>query len=485
VPESSQHRGDAIFALPRKPRSARLFGHLPGWREDLRDRGVAVVEGDTPELAVASSDQVPAALACGSSSVVVDSGRAAFADLRRAGLVVRTLLPIPIHGSPILYVDLDHPPAARYGIATRGSTTGRLRLLRDRIAGAAAARGVLARAVPGVAVAAQTNGAPALLAAARELGVPEAAGWNMIVSPGSAMRRNAFLMFSPGSSEPDYALKFSRVPGLTVQFEREERGVSATRAAGGTVGSAAPDFLGRVEVDGHHASLETAARGVRLAAFLRGPAAAGEKLDAIEQVVRWLEQVARETASPPETLDPTRARLSRDVMPDYSGRVTADLVDRLPRVPSVFCHNDPSEENIVQGTRGMTLLDWEWAERHGLPLADLVYFGAGVLRILDGVSRDEERAAHFVALMQGRAPSSERMFAWVERMSRTLELPRAAVGPLVTLGVLDHGYASRRERHRFEQASGAPLAPAAAERFADAWLSEPGLGAEWPAWHPA
>jgi hypothetical protein len=482
VPESTQHRSDAVFALPRKPATARLFGDLAGWRDGLLERGVEVAAGSTAELAVASAEHLGDAVSSGAGTVIVDASRTAARGLRRAGLRVQTLLPMPIRGSPALYLNLDQRAAARYGIASRGTTTGRWRIVRDRLAAAAAGSGVLARAMPAVAVGARTDGAPALLEAARELGLPDGACWNMIVSPGSAMRRNAFLVFAPGSAEPDYALKFSRVPELTVQFEREERGVAVARAAGGSVASVAPKYMGRVEVQGHHAALETAARGVRLAALLRGPADVNAKLSAVEQMVGWLERVSQETASPPATLVPELERIRQDVLPDYTGRIVPDLVDQVSLVPSVFCHHDPSEENIVLGPRGLTLLDWEWAQRHGLPLADLVYFGTGTLRILDGVTREEERVMHFVELMQGRAPSSQRMFGWVERLSRALQLEREAVGALVTLGVLEHGHASRRERHRFEQGTGAELAPALAERAASAWLSEPGLGPAWDAW---
>jgi hypothetical protein len=304
----------------------------------------------------------------------------------------------------------------------------------------------------------------------------------MVVSPGSALRRNAFVLFAPGSSEPDYALKFSRVPELTLQFEREERGLAVARGAGASIASVAPTHMGRVEVRGHHASLETAARGVRLATLLRGPLELEAKLRAVEQVVAWLERVARHTASPPATLVAERDRIAREVMPEYTEHVAPDLVDQIPPIPSVFCHNDPSEENIVLGPAGLTLLDWEWAQRHGLPLADLVYFGIGVLRILDGANREEDRVPHFIQMMQGRAPSSQRMFSWIARLSGVLDLPTEAVGQAVTLSILEHGHASRRERHRFEQATGAALAPALAERVANAWLTAPGLGPAWDAW---
>jgi hypothetical protein len=483
VAESTQHRGDAVFALPQKPASARLFGAPAGWQADLLERGIEI--GARPELAVAGAAHLGDALSSGARAIIVDASRTAARELRQAGLRVRTLLPIPIHGSPALYLNLDQRAAARYGIASRATTTGRWRIVRDRLAATAAASGLLARAVPAVALGTQSNGAPALVETARELGLPDGTSWNMVVSPGSAMRRNAFLIFAPGSAEPDYALKFSRVPNLAIQFEREERGLATARATGGSVASVAPRSLGRVELQGHHAALETAARGVRLAALLRGPAEEGPKLDAVEQVVGWFERVARETAAPPETLAPERDRIERDVLSLYAGRIASDLVQRVPPVPSVFCHNDPSDENVVLGPAGLTLLDWEWAQRHGLPLADLVYFGAGALRILDGGTRDDDRVRHFVELMQGRAPSSRRMFGWVERIARALELTREAVGPLVTLGLLEHGHASRRARHRFEQASGAALAPAAAELMATAWLTEDGLGPSWNAWSPA
>lgn len=479
--EAIEHRADALFALPELPSTAAVFGDPPGWRADLRARGIELTERPGPDLAVAGAELAAEAVTSGAETVIVDASRAATRALRRAGMHVNRLLPMPIHGTPILYLNLDQHEAARYGIASRGTTTGTLRLVRDRLAGAAAASGALARAVPTVTVASRRDGEPALLRAAREVGLPERVSWNMIVAPGSAIRRNAFLLFAPGSRAPDYALKFSRVPGVTVQFEREERGVRVARAAGPSVASVAPTYMGRVAVGGRHASLESAARGERLASLLRGPAERTAKVRAVEQVVDWLERVARDTAAPPDTLTEERDRIAREVMPEYANRVAADLVAQVPPIPSQFCHNDPSEENIVIGPAGLTLLDWEWAQLHGLPLADLLYFGGGALRILDGAGEDD-RVGHFVRLMQGHAPSSRRLFGWIARMSAALDLPAGAVGKVVTLSVLEHGHASRRERHRFEKAGGVPLAPALAERIADAWLAEPGLGPSWEAW---
>jgi len=85
----------------------------------------------------------------------------------------------------------------------------------------------------------------------------------------------------------------------------------------------APRHLGRFELDGYHASLETAARGQKLAAFLRQPISRRRKLEVLDRVADWLIQVARETAVPVEALAEERERFERQVFPfwaDCGGR---------------------------------------------------------------------------------------------------------------------------------------------------------------------
>ena len=57
-----------------------------------------------------------------------------------------------------------------------------------------------------------------------------------------------------------------------------------------------------------------------------------------------------------------------------------------------------------------------------------------------------------------------------------------AVGPLVTEAWLARARLSRQERERAERVGGGPLEPAFAERVAELWQSEPGLGESWTAW---
>jgi hypothetical protein len=297
------------------------------------------------------------------------------------------------------------------------------------------------------------------------------------------VRRDAFLLFPPEGARPEQVVKFSRVPGERAQFERDEQAARLVAETGGAVARRAPSLLARFDAAGREASVETVAAGTKLTNLLREPRSRRAKLAVVEAVARWLVQVARETASPPEALHPERRRLESDVLPAWVEHgVPRDLVAAIPSVPATFQHNDVAEENVVWGDGSFTVLDWEWAQPHGLPVGDLVYFAAHVLRIVDGAATEEARDRHFVDLFSGRAQSSPVLFRWVRELVEALELPPEAVGPLVTISWLDRGRLSLTERRRAEALAKTELDPAFAERAARAWIEEPALGAGWSGW---
>ena len=482
-----EHRADALFALPRIPRTAAVFGELAGWKEDLTEREIALVlespRGDRPDLAVATADRVQEAVASGAAGVIVDGARSKGSALPAAGFATRRLLPLPVRGSPVLYVDLDHRQAARYGLHYGITHTERWRAARNRVAGMLAGAGLLPSSDGLVAVSSRTAGEPALLQAAQELGIDSGGGWLMVVSPGSVVRRNAFLVFPLEARKPGHVVRFARRPGLTIPFERDARGAALVAAAGGSLAAHAPRYLGRVEVDGYCAAIETAAPGTKLAGLLRTPMARQRKLAVVEMIADWLVRVAKETTAPPETLESERERFATDVLPFWSKRgVGDDLLAGLPRVPAAFQHNDMAEENVVVDRGGFIALDWEWAQPHGLPLGDLVYFGVHVLRLVDGRLLEGERDPHFEELVTGRAPTSPVFFRWIRELVAALELPPESIGPLVTLSWLDRSRLSTLERERAESTTGKPLGEAYAERCARTWLSHPALGPGWDLW---
>jgi len=488
---ATQHRADALFALPRLPKSAAVFGDAPGWAGDLPERGVEMVavrgsRGDRrlePDLAVATPETAAAAYASGAQSVIVDGSRSGHRTLRRMGLGVTRLLSLPLRGSPAVFLDLDQPRAASWGMRHGRATLERRKVLRNHAVAGILKAGALPPLLPLVTLGARRRGGPALLAGARELGAEPDATWMMVVSPGSVVRRNAFLLFPRRGSTPTQVLKFARIPGFKVQFDREERGFAAVSEAGRLVARHAPTFLGRTEIDGHHVSLETAAVGLRLSTFLRRPGSRSAKLRAVDAVARWLIEVARETASSPQAFEPERARLAREVISFWAGHgAPTGLVDELPPVPGVFRHNDLADENVVIGRDGFTVLDWEWARPRALPFGDLVFFAARALRIVDGALSEAERMPHFVRLFSGQSQGSAVLFGWIQALRSALSIPPESVGPLVTLYWLERGKQGADERARAESASGRRLERAFSERAALAWLAEPALGAGWSAW---
>lgn len=477
-----EHRADALFVLPELPATARVFGELPAWEKDLSERAVELVR-DAPDLAVATEARLDEALASRARFVIVDGGRAAAGRLRAAGLSVRRLLPLPQEGTPLLYVDLDRRRAAGYGVQYGIVHLERWRAVRNRAAAALIRSGLTRPFGTLVTVGSRERGPPELVAAAAQLGLRADADWVMLVSSGSVVRRNALLLFADGRGQPDYVVKFSRVPGLAGQFERDERIADLVERAGGSVAARAPRYLGRCEVRGRHMSVETAAVGAKLANLLRQPGTRGRRAGVLESIAQWLIQVARETAAPPPALQPELERLEREVLPFWaSSGVDPDLASGLPPVPASFQHNDVAEENLVVDGDRFVALDWEWAQPRGIPLADLVYFAARVLRLLDGRLQEEERDPHFEELVTGRAPSSPTFFRWLRELVKALGIPPDAVGPLVTLQWLDRGRLSAQQRLKAEAASGSPLVEDYAERCARTWITNPALGPGWDLW---
>jgi hypothetical protein len=225
--------------------------------------------------------------------------------------------------------------------------------------------------------------------------------------------------------------------------------------------------------------------GTKLATLLRRPGSWTAKLAVLDRVARWLVDVARDTATPPEGLAEQREQYAREVVPFWAAEgAPAGLVDALPPVPAAFQHNDMAEENLVMDAEGFRALDWEWANARGLPLGDLVYFGVHVLRLVDGVISDEpvERDGHFARLLAGESPSSLVLFRWIRDAVAALGLPPESLGPMVTLAWLERGRISRVERLRAEQVGGEPLGRPFGERAAKLWLEHPALGPSWDAW---
>jgi hypothetical protein len=432
-----------------------------------------------PDLVVAPSGLIDDAIASGAEMLIIEGG-----DVRKAlnasGFHARRYVPLPNADEPQLFVPLGST-VARYALRSRMTAWKRWKRVRNLIAGECLSRGLLPPMHPLVTVAAREPGHPFLVTEATTLGVPSNADWILICGEGDILARATFLIFQRGRSVPGWALKFKRLRGADERVEIERRGLQLARNGGETVAGHVPRFFGRIEHAGFVASLESAAEGQLLNDYLLSTVSKRSKLKVIDYVVSWLVEIARTTSASPDFLEPERARLLRDVVPYWSDLgASADLVQELPPLRAVCQHNDLGTWNILVQSSNFTVLDWEAARSHGLPVWDALYFLSDAIAHLDGACGPAARAAHFTRLFLGELKSSELLATWLARVLETSGVPAEALGGLATLCWLHHALADRTRRQQaglYNPSSDDP-SWVAAER-ARVWLTAPGLGPHW------
>jgi hypothetical protein len=471
-----------------------VIGSLEGWAEGLRQADVRVQNGAgdrhrPPDLVVSSAGDAGQAASLAAPMMLVE-GRGMSPRLRRLYPVVERFLPVPSAVEPALIAPLRQGAALEYAIGHWSLAQSLRRRVRNRLGRSLLARRALPALRPVVTVATRAPGPPFLIRAAESVGVSEPGEWFLTLGSADALTRGVFHVFAAGSAEPSWALKFARVRGYTDPFDRDERGLGIAAAGGEIVRRRAPRLLGRFEVAGLPASVETEAVGSRLTHLLLGRSRRTDKVGAIEAVAAWTLDVARATARPSDQLAWERGRLAEVVVPRWRNRgVPGDLVERVGRVPGVLQHNDLGSWNIVARPAGeFTAVDWESARAVGFPLWDLAYFLTDALTCLDGASAtDDRRDAHNVRLFRGELPSSEILFRWLRSSAEALGIPKESVAPIVTLCWLHHGLSGghRRATVDLHTAGEAGAALADAERIARLWLTADGLGPGWAAWQHA
>lgn len=323
-----------------------------------------------------------------------------------------------------------------------------------------------------------------MISAAEQLGVPHDVTWFLTLGRGDALTRAVFQLFSPGSSTPDWVLKFARVAGYRLPFDRDEHGLRLAERFGGAAAAHAPAFLGRFETAGLHASVETAAVGETLTRFLVKSDDRQAKLQAVSAVADWVITVSSQTRQPSELLGAERRRQVENVLPRWVDRgVPPGIVADLPSFSGVLQHNDLGCWNIVNGPSTFTVLDWESAREVGFPLWDLLYFLTDAFIHLDGEWEPSRRDAYTRRLFRGEIPSSALLFDWMAKGARAAGVPLKHVGPIATLCWLHHGLSfDTRSATAFEFSPDLPTPPATARRIAEIWVSDPDLMPKWNAW---
>jgi hypothetical protein len=483
----SLHRVDPRFVLPHRVSRAVVLDGLEEWQRGLVSAGIEVSdasgEGEPPDVVVSPVRLAAEARDTGARSIIVEGSLER--SFRRRDYEARLLLLRPSRERPTLALPLDQPAPVSYALERWSVVDRRWKAARMRAARLLVAHGVFPSwASPVVTVATRSAEQPLFVRAAEELGVPTDATWFLTFGQGDALSRNAFQVFRADSPRPEWILKFARVPGYSERFDNDERGLHLARAAGDIIAAHAPRLVGRFDVDGVHASLETAADGRRLRDVLVTPGNRRVKLRLIERIGEWILELGRLTQTSPEALSAERQRLGSDVIPrSHELGARADLLDELPPLPAVAQHNDLGTWNVVAENGDFVVVDWENVREAAFPLWDLLYFLADALVLLDGPDTPEQRPARIARLFAGEAPSSPLLFSWVRRAVETAAVPPDAVGAVATLCWLSHSLSA--SAHNVDLATFTPGDPPrmhGIEGIAAAWMAHPALGPSWRAW---
>jgi hypothetical protein len=462
---------------------------LEEWRVGLASAGIEVSDrsGDrgSPDIVVSPARLATEARSTRAQSIIIEGSLER--PFRGGDYRARRLLLRPTRSRPTLALPFDQPAPVSYALERWSVVDRRWKAARMRAARALVVRGLFPSwASPVLTVATRTAGPPMFVAAAGDLGVPRDASWFLTFGQGDALSRNAFQLFRAGSDRPAWVLKFARVPGYSERFDNDERGLQLARGAGETVAAHAPRLVGRFDVDGVHASVETAAAGRRLRDFLVTPGNQASKVKLIERIGDWILELGRLTRTSPETMGVERERLRTDVVPHWRELgAESRLVDELPPLPAVAQHNDLGSWNVIADDGAFVVVDWENVREAALPLWDLLYFLGDAFVLLDGApGSPAELPDRMARLFAGEAPSSPLLFSLVRRGVEAAGVPRDAVGAIATLCWLSHSLSTRdHNRDIATFTPGDPPRVHGLEGIAREWMMHPALGPGWRVWH--
>lgn len=482
-------RTDARFLLPEVVGSATVLGELDGWAPALASAGIELgAPGSSADLVVAPAARWRDAVASGARGIVLE-GADRRAHLRRAGLSSRAYLPVPSPADPTVMLPLGAPHVTTYALTRLAAPRSARKAARNRLLGHLLGSGARLPGLRLVTVGAGSDPVPRLVeAAVRELELDAPVDWLLVPGRGDLLVRGTLQLFEAHAGEPRWVLKFARVRDYPDAFDRDEEGLALAAGGGPHLTRHSPRLVARFAVDGFQASIETAALGQSLAAFLHGRASRSRKLAMLDSIAEWVVGVGTATAAPAAALVPELERLARDVVPSWG--LAADGIDpeaELAGVPATLQHNDLGSWNIVVDGDTFTALDWESARLHGAPLWDLLYLLMDALAHLDGMPTTlADRERHFAQLFRGELDSSRFMFRWLGEAVARLELRPDVVPLLASLCWMHHGLspAARQAAMDLHDDLAVPsFWLQLVDRLARRWLTDPGLGRLWPAWH--
>jgi hypothetical protein len=272
---------------------------------------------------------------------------------------------------------------------------------------------------------------------------PTAVPWHrpyLVATPSFASSRSVVLLMEPGASlEASLVAKIARVEGDADTFGREAENLRALQLD--HPAAEAPRLRGHAMFDGHEIVMESGVPGqlMQPRVVRRAPAAC------IDAVMTWLEDLHQATRVPASEapgriatlVESSLARLEPIVARETASQELLKHVRRMTGrlgtlgVPLVFEHGDLSSPNLLRLRDGRAgVLDWELANRRGLPAVDLYFFLAFVAFARERATTPDACVAAFRQAFFGRRAWAR---PYIDRYAASVGVPRPALGPLFLL----------------------------------------------------
>lgn len=469
----------ARFALPEPTATAVVLGEFPGIGEALALAGITLLPIDAAARAnVVLTDRahLETVFRDNEARAIVVAGRVRSHQLLRAGYCVDTyIVRSGAHVPRIVVGSRSHRAQRKLLLERAVAAPRRLRARNALLA-------VLLRAgwTPPhstFTVATRVPGAPFVVRAAQQHGVPTDVEWFLDLREGAPQQRWSYQMF-PATAAVDeppsrgWIVKFGAAPDARDGSAADAAGLAGITAVAPVAAQRVPRLLGRGNVGGLEYTVETIGGLLTLSVALQATWHRETNGALVSNVIDWILAMNCESAVDERATDVERARLETEVLARWREvGLRSDPLDRLSEVPGTAIHGDLGPWNVLVDGAAFTVIDWERFRPAGLALWDLISFATECYAAI-GAPRTgwiERR----LALLRGELETSELLFATVERGLAALDLDPAVAGALATMRWL--AFAIEDHPDPF----GADSKPA---QMARAWVEDPVLGIDWTAW---
>jgi hypothetical protein len=462
----SLRAADIRFLLPSPPQTAALISPEPAMSDGLTRAGIRLVDpsdGTVPDLVIAPRSAALKAGHAGARSMVVDGRPVNARAWSRRGRYVDRYLVKSGPAGPIL-VALATAPVRGYLATTFSRPSAPVGRMRNRVLNSP-----LGNFTSNLVVASLEPGLPYPIAAALPEGVgATVSGWLLSFRQGDDLQRVIALVFCNGTSTPSFVVKFGRVPGAPARAAVEKHVLEELCRAAPELTEHATTIEHRGLLGGSELTVEPAAAGSVLTAYLQ-QAPIERSMAVAENVLDWVGSLGRHTARPNDAA----TTAARDALLSACG--AERLAERLAGLPAVVAHQDLGSWNILTDGTQFTVVDWESATTTGLPLTDLFYFCTDVLAELHAPRDPRERPAWCADLWAGSLPASAVLKQWVLRAARAADVPEGQIGALATACWLHHGQSHGKRAALLDGSA----AFGYLGKVAPVWRTDPRLGLDW------